>query len=73
MDRGGSGGRARQWGVARGGDGRPCERGKKASVLEVIKPQQKPTAAFRSSPDTILQLMVIGWKDFLGDSAGLAA
>lgn len=23
------------------------------------------------SPDTILQLMVIGWKDFPGDSAGL--
>lgn len=22
-------------------------------------------------PDTILQLMVIGWKDFPGDSAGL--
>lgn len=26
-----------------------------------------------ASPDTILQLMVIGWKDFPGDSAGLVA
>lgn len=28
-------------------------------------------AGWGRSPDTILQLMVIGWKDFPGDSAGL--
>lgn len=28
-------------------------------------------ARWRHLPDTILQLMVIGWKDFPGDSAGL--
>lgn len=29
------------------------------------------TTAWRHSPETILQLIVIGWKDFPGDSAGL--
>lgn len=29
------------------------------------------TTGWRYLPDTILQLIVIGWKDFPGDSAGL--
>lgn len=47
---------------ARGGQGRALKKG-----------SQGATAACTSPPDTILQLMVIGWKDFPGDSAGLGA
>lgn len=52
---------------ARGGTGTGVEK------KQVAASQQVATAARTSPPDTILQLMVIGWKDFPGDSAGLGA
>lgn len=52
VDGGGGGGRARQWGVARGGDGRPCVRGWGGVLKKSWKASRKPQE--RSDPHRTL-------------------